>query len=55
MSTNKKTDAPKQQPKSSVPDALIKTSNKGNVELTEEEMKRVSGGCGAGMSKILTS
>ncbi len=48
MSTDKKTEAPKQQPKPSVPDALIKTTDKSNVELNEEELKRVSGGCDAG-------
>jgi hypothetical protein len=48
MSTDKKNEISKEQPKTSVPDALIKTSNKGNVELTEEELKRVSGGCDAG-------
>ena len=47
MSTEKKTEAPKQQPKPSIPDALLKT-NKTNVELTEEELKRATGGCDAG-------
>jgi hypothetical protein len=35
---------PKHKPKS--PDTLVKTSNKKDVELTEQELGRVSGGIG---------
>jgi len=44
MSTDKKTEVPKQQPKTAPPDTLIKTTKKGDVELTETELARVSGG-----------
>jgi bacteriocin-like protein len=33
-------------------DDLLKTSKNAKVELTEEELKRVSGGSGAGAGKI---
>jgi len=43
MSTDK-ADPSNKNPKISSADDLTKTSEKGDVELTEEELKRVSGG-----------
>jgi hypothetical protein len=43
MSTDKKTETPKQPPKTPT-DELAKTKKKGDVELTEEELKRTTGG-----------
>ena len=43
MSTDK-TDPNKKDAKISSADDLTKTTNKGDVELSEEELKRVSGG-----------
>jgi type III secretory pathway component EscR len=45
---------PKQQQGMKSPDSLTKTTKKGEIELTEEELARVPGGCGTGMSKIQT-
>jgi len=45
--SNDKVDSSKNAPQISSADDLIKTTNKGDVELTEEELKRVSGGAGA--------
>jgi len=39
-----KVDPSKEDPKISSADDLTKTTNKGDVELSEEELKRVSGG-----------
>jgi hypothetical protein len=44
MSTDKKTDTPKQKPRTAVPSDPTKTAKKGDVELTEEELKRATGG-----------
>ena len=44
MSTDKKTDTPKQKPKTAVSGDPTKAAKKGDVELTEEELKRASGG-----------
>jgi hypothetical protein len=44
MSTEKKTSAPKQQPKTAVPGDPTKTAKKGDVELTDEELKQATGG-----------
>ena len=41
---NDKVDPSKKDPQISSADDLTKTTNKGDVELTEEELKRVSGG-----------
>ena len=43
MSMDKKTGAPKAQP-GATPDDLTKTAKKGDIELTEEELKRTTGG-----------
>jgi bacteriocin-like protein len=43
MSTDK-ADPNKKDPKITSADDLTKTTNKGDVELSEEELKRVSGG-----------
>jgi hypothetical protein len=51
MSTDKKTETPKQQPKTKAPDSLTKTSKKGDIELTDEELNRPSGGTGQRMHK----
>jgi len=45
--SNDKVDPSKKDPQISSADDLIKTTNKSDVELTEEELKRVSGGDGA--------
>jgi hypothetical protein len=37
-------DKSKQHPKSASPDDLAKTKKKGNVELTEQELRKASGG-----------
>ncbi len=42
--SNDTVDPSKKDPKISSADDLAKTTNKGDVELTEEELKRVSGG-----------
>ena len=42
--SNDKLDPSKKDPKISSADDLAKTSNKSDVELKEEELKRVSGG-----------
>jgi|HubBroStandDraft_4_1064222.scaffolds.fasta_scaffold111923_1 hypothetical protein len=42
MSTDKTTETPKQPPKTA--DELAKTKKKGDVELTEEELKGTTGG-----------
>ena len=52
VNTDKKVEKPKQQPGMKSPDSLTKTTRKGEIELTEEELARVPGGCGTGMSKI---
>jgi hypothetical protein len=54
MSTEneKKKESTKQQSKTPAPDSLTKTTKTGDVELTEKELGRAAGGCGAGMSKI---
>ena len=39
-------------PKGNSPDDLTKTSNKGNVELSEEELKKASGGAYDAFLKI---
>jgi len=39
-----KADPSNKDPKISSADDLVKTTNKGDVELSEEELKRVSGG-----------
>jgi len=44
MSTDKKTEVPMQAPKTKAPDTLIETTRKGDVELTEEQLRRVAGG-----------
>jgi hypothetical protein len=44
MSTDKKTETPNQQSKIVTPDALAKTTKEGDIELREEELKRVTGG-----------
>ena len=51
MSADKKTGTPKQQPKTAIPNALIKTTKKGDIELTDEELNRASGGTGQRMHK----
>jgi hypothetical protein len=45
MSTKKKTETPKQESKTPVSDALIKTTKKGDIELSEGELRRATGGC----------
>jgi hypothetical protein len=50
MSTHKKTEAPKQPPQTPTPDD--KTKKKGDVELTEEELKRTTGGAFDAFIKI---
>jgi hypothetical protein len=40
--------------KSSSPDKLVKTGKKGEVELTEDELKRVSGGGAIKFSGVTT-
>ena len=51
-----KVDPSKKDPQISSADDLIKTTNKGDVELTEEELKRVSGGDGSqGLFKTFIS
>jgi bacteriocin-like protein len=42
--SNDKSDPKKKDPQISSADDLTKTTKKGDVELTEEELKRVSGG-----------
>lgn len=42
--SNDKTDPSSKDPKISSADDLTKTTNKGDVELSEEELKRVSAG-----------
>jgi hypothetical protein len=44
MSSEKKTQTPNQRSKIVTPDALTKTTKKGDVELREEELKRTTGG-----------
>lgn len=44
-------DPTKKDPKISSADDLTKTTKKGDVELTEEELKRVSGGVNFGSIK----
>ncbi len=34
----------KREPKRATPDALVKTTKKGHIKLTEEELSRVTGG-----------
>jgi len=34
----------KEQPKSAKPESLVKTSRKGEVELSESDLKKVAGG-----------
>jgi hypothetical protein len=51
MSTDKKTETPKQPPKTPA-DELAKTKKKGDVELTEEELKRTTGGAFDAFIKI---
>jgi hypothetical protein len=50
MSTDKKTETPKQPPKSA--DELAKTKKKGDVELSEEELKRTTGGAFEAYNKM---
>jgi bacteriocin-like protein len=52
MSTDKKTETPKQQPKTKSPDSLIETTKKGDTELTEEELRRISGGDAASKDAV---
>jgi hypothetical protein len=42
--SDKKTETPKQESKSSVPDARTKSTKKGDIELSEEALARASGG-----------
>jgi len=35
---------PKEQPKSAKPESLVKTSKKAQIELSESDLKKVSGG-----------
>jgi bacteriocin-like protein len=51
MSSDDTDDPSKKQPQISSADDLTKTTNKGEVELTEEELKRVTGGFGWNVSK----
>jgi hypothetical protein len=44
MSTDKRTSTSSQQPKTKSPDSLTKSPKKGDIELTEEELKRAAGG-----------
>jgi hypothetical protein len=44
MSTEKKTESPKQTPKTAVSGDPSEAAKKGDVELTEEELKRATGG-----------
>jgi hypothetical protein len=44
MSTDKHTDTSKNPRQTSRPDALLATSQLGNIELTEEELRRTAGG-----------
>ena len=44
MSTDKKADTTKQKPKTAVPGDPTKAAKKRDVELTEEELKHVTGG-----------
>ena len=41
---DKKTETPKQQPKTANPSELAKTKKESDVELTEEELTRATGG-----------
>jgi len=51
MSTDK-VDPSKKDPQISSADDLTKTTKKGDVELTEEELKRVSGGLKVTMKNV---
>jgi hypothetical protein len=51
MSTDK-IDPSSKDPKISSADDLTKTTNKGNVELSEEELKRVAGGVTLAFAKV---
>jgi hypothetical protein len=51
MSADKKTETPKQEPKPSAPETLITPPKKGDIELTEQELGRASGGMADGSSK----
>jgi len=44
MSTHKKTETTMQQPRAAATDTLTKTAKKGDIELSEEELKRSAGG-----------
>jgi hypothetical protein len=44
MRADKKTETPKQQPKTKAPDSLIEITKRGDTELTEQELKRAGGG-----------
>jgi hypothetical protein len=44
MSTDAKMETAKQDPKPSIPDGPARTPKKGDVELTEQELKHASGG-----------
>jgi hypothetical protein len=45
MTADKKTETPKPQPKSPVPDPRAEATTKRNTELTDEELAEASAGC----------
>jgi hypothetical protein len=47
-----KVEPKKKDTKISSADDMIKTSKKGDIELDEEELKRVSGGAGIAFAKV---
>jgi hypothetical protein len=44
MSTEKKTETPRQQPKTKAPDTMIENTKKGDTEMDEKELGKVAGG-----------